>query len=307
MEAAYGRWSASPSAESIGSFGDLSGRVTPPPTQDEVGRLAVTFNDMLSRLQASDVQLRETLETQRRFVADASHELRTPLTTIRGNSGMLRSVAEMTPEDREEAMDEIHQEAERMSRLVGQLLVLARADAGLVLRREPVELAPLTREAATQVSRLAPGRWIGVEEISPVTVMGDSDALRQVLLILLDNAIKYTPTDGTITVRLREQRDEARVTVSDTGIGIEPEHLPHVFERFYRADPARTAGGTGLGLSIAQWIAGQHGGRIEAESSPGRGSVFTVHLPKVPLVADETQPSTHQAPERRTQPGESPA
>ncbi len=213
----------------------------------------------------------------------------------------------MTPDDRTEAVDEIHREAERMSRLVGELLALARADAGLVLRRQPVELAPITREAATQAGRFADGRQVVVEDLDPVLVSGDSDALRQLLLILLDNAVKYTPGGGRITIRLREKDGEVRLTVSDTGIGIEAEHLPHIFERFYRAESARTAGGAGLGLSIAQWIAGQHGGHIEVESSPGQGSVFTVRLPKVPLMTAETQPAMRQAAGMRTHLGEAPA
>ncbi|MDP9351781.1 MAG: HAMP domain-containing histidine kinase, partial [Chloroflexota bacterium] len=265
-------------AESIGSSRDLSQRVDPPGTDDEVGRLAVTFNGMLSRLQASDVQLRESLESQRRFVADASHELRTPLTTIRGNAGMLRQVR-MAPEHRAEAIDEIHREAERMSRLVGYLLVLARADAGRELRREPVELAGLVQEVATQAARLADGREISTDVRESFTVVGDPDALRQLVVILLDNAVKYTPQGGSITVTLLGRGDDVRLSVADTGIGIGPEHLPHIFDRFYRVDPARSEGGTGLGLAIARWIAEQHGGRIEAESSPGRGSTFTVLLP----------------------------
>ncbi len=294
-------------AESIGSSGDLSRRVALPPRHDKVGSLAVTLNDMLSRLQASDLQLRETLEAQRRFVADASHELRSPLTTIRGNACMMRSVAEMSAADRTEAVDEIHREAERMSRLVGDLLALARADAGHVLRREPVELAQLTRQAANQASRLADDRQVMMEELDPVVVSGDPDALRQLLLILLDNAVKYTPAGGRITVRLREQAGQVRLTVSDTGIGIEPEHVPHIFERFYRADSARTAGGTGLGLSIARWIVGQHGGHIEVTSSRGQGSIFTVHLPKESSVTGEAQRSMRQVAEVRTPVSESPA
>ncbi len=146
-----------------------------------------------------------------------------------------------------------------------------------------------------------------VEDLDPVLVSGDSDALRQLLLILLDNAVKYTPASGRITIRLQEQEDDVRLTVSDTGIGIEAEHLPHIFERFYRAESARTAGGTGLGLSIAQWIAGQHGGRIEVGSSPGQGSVFTVRLPKAQFMSDETQPTMRQAAGMRTHLGEAPA
>jgi signal transduction histidine kinase len=281
-------------AESVGSSRDLSRRVATPGSDDEVGRLAVTFNRMLSRLQASDAHLRETLESQRRFVADASHELRTPLTAIRGNAGMLRSVAEMSPEDRAESIEEIHREAERMSRLVGDLLALARADAGRELRREPVNLAALVRGVAAQAARLSDGREVAVDAQGPVAVAGDPDALRQLALILLDNAVKYTPPGGRITVRLDAGDGEARLTVADTGIGIAAEHLPHIFERFYQADPARTEGGTGLGLAIARWIAEQHGGHIEVDSTPGQGSTFTVSLPATP-----SDPSPSASPARQ--------
>ncbi len=267
-------------AESIGSSRDLSRRVEPPSSDDEVGRLAVTFNGMLSRLQSSDAQLRETLDAQRRFVADASHELRTPLTTIRGNAGMLRQVAEMTPEDRAEALAQIHGEAERMSRLVGELLTLARADGGFVLRREPVDLASLVDEVAAQARLLAGSRRVDVNVPDRLVVTGDPDALRQVALILLENAIKYTEPDDRIEVRLELRYTEACLTVTDTGVGIDAEHLPRIFDRFYRADPARSSGGTGLGLSIARWIVEQHGGRIEVETTPGKGSTFAVHLPR---------------------------
>ncbi len=281
-------------AESISSSRDLSRRVDPPSSDDEVGRLAVTFNGMLSRLQSSDAQLRETLDAQRRFVADASHELRTPLTTIRGNAGMLRQVAEMTSEDRAEALAQIHSEAERMSRLVGDLLTLARADGGFVLRREPVNLAPLVEEVTAQARLLAADRRVDVNVPDRLVVAGDSDALRQVALILLENAIKYTEPDGQIEVRLELRDTEAYLTVTDTGAGIDAEHLPRIFDRFYRADPARSSGGTGLGLSIARWIVEQHGGRIEVETTPGKGSTFAVHLPRsLPDAADQAAPVRH--------------
>ncbi|MBX6763947.1 MAG: HAMP domain-containing protein [Rubrobacteraceae bacterium] len=267
-------------AESIGSSRDLSRRVKLPDSGDEVGRLAVTFNEMLRRLEASDRQLRETLEAQRRFVADASHELRTPLTTIRGNAGLLRAVPEMSAADREAALAEIHGESERMSRLVGDLLTLARADAGRALERRPLDLATLAREAVAQARALTEGQKLSLDAPERIELAGDRDALKQLLLILLDNAIKYTPSSGHITVRAEAWRDGgAHISVSDTGEGIAPEHLPHIFERFYRADPARATEGTGLGLSIASWIVRQHGGTIEVESEPGRGSTFTVHLP----------------------------
>jgi signal transduction histidine kinase len=242
---------------------------------------------MLERLEAADGELRaansrleQTLEAQRRLVADASHELRTPLTTIRGNASLLRQFPEVTPEDRDAALDQIGQEAERMSRLVHDLLTLARADAGQPLRRQPVALGPLVEDVVAQVRMLADGHPLTVYICQSAEIMGDPDALRQLALILLDNAVKYSPNRGPIHVRLEVDGTEVRLVVADSGIGIAPDDLPHIFERFYRADRGRKAGGTGLGLSIGLWIAEQHHGRIEVTSVLGRGSTFTVRLPR---------------------------
>ena len=252
-----------------------------------MGRLAATFNDMLDRLQSAyaalqsaNRRLEAALESQRRFVADASHELRTPLTTVRGNASLLRRFDALSPEDRQDAVAQIGAEAERMSRLVNDLLMLARADAGQLLERKPVALAPLIDDVAHQARVLAGGKLsVSVLRLGNVDaeVRGDADALRQLLLILVDNAIKYTPAGGSVTLGLRVEQtganqQTARITVIDTGAGIPREDLPHIFERFYRADRARRAGGTGLGLAIGKWIAEAHGGTISVESSPGAGS-----------------------------------
>ncbi len=274
-------------AGSISSSRDLDRRVEPPTSKDEVRRLATTFNRMLERLAASDAELRgayakleETLEAQRRFVADASHELRTPLTTVRGNAALLRQVEDVTPEDRAAALAQIGDEAERMSRLVGDLLTLARAEAGRSLTHKvPVPLGPLLEDVADQAQLLTVGQHVRVESLRPVEVMGNPDTLRQLALILLDNAVRYTPPGGRISARLDATDDEARLTVEDTGIGIAQDELPHIFGRFYRVDKGRRAGGTGLGLAIAHWIVKEHGGTIEATSTPGQGSVFIVRLP----------------------------
>ena len=274
-------------AAAIGASGDLSRRVAQSTSTGEVGRLAATFNRMLARLENSDAELRaayakveRTLEGQRRFVADASHELRTPLTTIRGNASLLRQFPTLTSEDRVATLAQISHEAERMSRLVQDLLTLARADAGQPLARVPVALAPLVEDVVSQARVLAHGQQVTTNGVRPVEVLGDPDALRQLALILLDNALKYTPPGGRILVHLEPAGNDARLAVSDTGVGIDPKDLPHIFERFYRADHARQAGGTGLGLSIAEWIAAQHGGKIEVVSTPGCGSTFTVCLPR---------------------------
>jgi signal transduction histidine kinase len=168
-------------------------------------------------------------------------------------------------------------------RLVADLLALARADAGVPLRRRPVEVDRVLLEAFQQVRHLMDGKRLSLATLEPALVEGDPDQLKQLLLALVDNALKYTPVDGSVTLGLRRRDGNAEVTVRDTGIGIAPHDLPHVFERFYRADPARgrDAGGTGLGLAIARWIAEQHGGEITLASAPGHGTTATVRLPLV--------------------------
>lgn len=288
-------------AEQIGRSQDFGRRVTARGA-DEVARLATTFNEMLGQLQAAyaalqsgNERLEAALESQRRFVADASHELRTPLTTVRGNASLLSRFEQLTPEDRRAVVEQISSESERMTRLVGDLLTLARADAGQSLKREPVELAPLIQDVAAQARTLAAGRAgeggeavaVSVLPLPEATVLGDPDALRQLLLVLLDNAIKYSAPTGSVTVGLRVGQlqagdREAKVSVVDTGIGIARDEAPLIFERFYRADRARRTGGTGLGLAIGKWIAEAHEGKIEVESEPGSGSIFTVTLPVRP-------------------------
>ena len=275
-------------AEEIGASRDFGRRVEHSGPQDEVGRLAGTFNLMLGQLQAAYAELQAAysrteaaLASQRRFTADASHELRTPLTTIRGNAGLLQQVETMSPEDRRESVAQIVGEAERMSRLIQGLLVLARADAGQRLAREPVALAPLVEEVARQAEFLARGVEVSLEQVAEVEVLGDRDYLKQLLLILVDNATKYTPTGGRVTLSACVADGLVALRVADTGVGISPEDLPHIFERFYRADRARQSGGTGLGLAIAKWIVDEHRGRIDVDSEVGRGSTFTVRLPLV--------------------------
>lgn len=278
-------------SEVIGLSSDLSNRVRTGHTVNEVGRLANTLNRMLERLERSDRELREaneklaaSLRAQRRFTADASHELRTPLTTIRGYASLLRQFAQVTPEDRIAAVAQIDHEAERMSRLVEDLLTLARADSGLTLSRERVPLAPLVEDVAEQTRTLDEGRhdlYLHIDE--PLEVIGDQDTLRQLLLILMDNAMKYTPDGGRIDLRLGSEEGQASIEVADDGIGISQDALPHIFERFHRAHRDRKVSkGTGLGLAIARWIVGEHGGVIEVRSNDGRGSSFTVRLPLAP-------------------------
>ncbi len=294
-------------AHVIGRAQDFSRRLPPDviATVSEVGTLGTTFNAMLDRLQEAygavqegNLRLEATLQAQRRFVADASHELRTPLTTIRGNAQLLQRGTAIADADREEMVGQVASEAERMARLVGDLLTLARADGGLGGSRSGVMMRPLLESVAFQARTLASGRV--TVTVVPFTgdgdleVDGDPDGLRQLLLALVDNAIKYTPPGGTVTLALASvprvarygeggdvgtSSTLARLSVIDTGIGIAPEDLPHVFERFFRADRARHTAGSGLGLSIARWIAEAHGGSVSVESSVGAGSMFTVALP----------------------------
>lgn len=268
-------------ALSISRTEDLSQRLEARGPSDEVGRLAATFNEMLARL--------ETLfRTQQRFLADVSHELRTPLTTVRGNLDLLRRGAANEPETRRETLEAIDGEVARMSRLVADLLLLARADAGVRLKKEAVELDTVLLEIYRQARLMSNGVEVSLGHEDQAVVMGDPDQLRQLLLNLVDNALKYTPSGGQVKLSLYNERNWVRVVVADTGFGIPGEHLepgprgvPLIFERFYRADRARSrsGGGTGLGLSIAYWIAQAHGGQISVESQEGKGSRFTVRLP----------------------------
>ncbi len=267
---------------------DLAGRVAVPKTGDEVAALGRTINEMLGRLEVA-------FESQRRFIADASHELRTPLTAIRGNADILRQHADrMGAADRAETLDEVSAEAERMSRLVNDLLTLARAQAGEIAEPHPVRLDEATDSAVRAARGLARGHEITYASADgvPLWVRGDADRLKQVLLILLDNAVKYTPPEGHIWVWLSSAGAQVELRVADDGPGIPAEQLPHLFERFYRGGSlarGRDDGGAGLGLAIAREIVAGFGGTISAESSVGHGTAFIVRLPRIapPADADE--------------------
>lgn len=261
-------------AGAIASSRSFSKRVPASPRRDELGDLARTFNEMLESLE-------DAYRGQQRFVADASHELRAPLTAIQANLELLESQRKMPAADRHVAVAEASREAQRLSRLVADLLALARADAGVSIRIQPVDLDRLALESVQEARRIAGGRGVEVDKLEPVEVAGDEDRLKQLLLILLDNAIKYSPAGGVVRLQLQRDGQWGVLRIRDSGVGIAPEDLTHVFERFYRADPARSRdpGGTGLGLPIARWIVEQHGGEIGLESEPGRGTEVIVHLP----------------------------
>ena len=261
-------------ARAITHSRDLARRVETPRYHDELGRLAATFNAMLASIEAA-------YQAQQRFVSDASHELRAPLTAIQGNLELLCRHPDMPEADRAVALEEASREAQRLTRLVAELLALARADGGVALQRRPVDLDVVVLDAFRTARQLARGQTLLLEPFEPAQVAGDEDRLKQLLLILLDNALKYTPAEGQVTLGLRHCGAAVEILVRDTGVGIPATDLPHVFERFYRADPARgrDPGGTGLGLPIARWIAQQHGGDVTLVSEPGRGTTATIRLP----------------------------
>lgn len=283
-------------ARSISASRDFSQRVPgkSPLGRDELTSLASTFNEMLANLE-------QAYQRQQRFVADASHELRAPITSIRCNLDLLAKAPDLPAEEAKAALTDARAEADRMGRLVNDLLTLARSDDTAQQLRSygykkskwqvlKVDLDSLLLEVFRQYkptdedgNRRQQGPRLMLQEITPATVHGDADQLKQVLVALLDNALKYTPYEGSVTLSLTTDEYFATIKVSDTGIGILPEDQPHVFERFYRADHARSRdrGGSGLGLTIAQSIMQEHGGNLQVESTPGKGSTFTLRLPVV--------------------------
>lgn len=261
-------------ARAIALSRGFSRRLPAGQSKDEVGRLTTTFNEMLASLE-------EAHAAQHRFVADASHELRSPLTSIRSNIDILRRALDAPREDRAEALDDVASEVERMSRLTTDLLLLAKADAGYSMEMGRVKLDRLVQDVCRQMQARAGAVTLEAGAVDPVTVVGSETWLKQLFIILVDNALKFTPPGGSITLSAESDGRVAIASVRDTGMGIAAQDIPHIFERFYRADPARTRdeGGTGLGLSIARWIVDEHGGDLSVQSEPGKGSCFSLRLP----------------------------
>lgn len=256
---------------------DLGQRITVHKSGDELERLADTLNGMLARLESAFQRITK-------FTADASHELRTPVSVMRASAEIALRKSRSEEEYRQ-ALAQILQESERLSQLIEQLLILARSDAGsAVLPMVPTNMAQPLQVACEQAGLLAREKQLAFSlrlPDNPLWVQGDPSSLERLFLVLLDNAVKYTPDHGRVEVQLHAEDGFAVASVRDTGIGVSSEDLPHIFERFYRADPARTrdSGGSGLGLAIGTWIAQVHGGEIRVQSEPSRGSCFEVRLP----------------------------
>jgi two-component system, OmpR family, sensor kinase len=257
---------------------DLHQRVPLPAARDDVRNMAVTFNEMLERLDRSFTQ-------QRRFVADASHELRTPVAAIRSMTDVALAQEEIsTVTDYAAVLRDVNAEAERLGKLINALLSLARADEGkLHLDCDPVRVDLLSDDVVKSCAPLAEERGITLSAgtLEPATVNGDTARLIQAIISLVDNALTYTNLGGTVTVSVLRKDREALIAVADTGIGIDAKDLPHIFERFYRADPARSrvVGGSGLGLALVDGVVRAHNGTVGVTSTPGKGSTFTIALP----------------------------
>jgi two-component system OmpR family sensor kinase len=269
--------------------GDLARRVQPAEPRTEVGRLGLSLNTMLSRIEEAFAERAATEEKLRRFLADASHELRTPLTSIRGYSEVFDR-AKDDPEDLELAMRRIEEESKRMGVMVEELLVLARLGEGREPERTPVDLARVVDDAVSDARASAPDRDLVLERAEAVDVLGDDHQLRQVVANLLGNALRHTPAEAQVRVRLSARDGCATLDVADDGPGLEPDVAAKVFEPFYRADEsrARQTGGAGLGLAIVAAIVEAHGGTVRLATAPGAGATFTVTLP---LVGAQAQPA----------------
>lgn len=275
----------------LGDGGSFGQRLPNSDRPDIFGELATAINQTLGRME-------RLLRAQQQFLADVSHELRTPLTAVRGNADLMRQ--SKTYDD--QSIMVIQEESARMGRLVDDLLLLARADTGgLPMRQQRVQLDELFFEVfrKMQVLQKKTRVTLVVKEIDQVAVIGDPDRLDQVMINLVDNAIKYTTAGGTVDMSLSQANGMAQLVIHDSGIGIPPEDLPYIFNRFYRVDEgrARSQGGSGLGLSIVEWIIDAHQGKIEVESEVGVGTTFTVYLPVMPKPIageeedDDDQPS----------------
>ena len=257
-------------ANQIVSAQDLGRRLPVAGTNDELDRLSQTMNSMFARLD-------NFFQAQTRLSADISHELRTPLTIVRGNLDLLRSEM-LDEEDRADTIGAARSALDRMSRLVSDLLLLSQADAGLTLKMKTLELDGVILDVYQQAQALSNGVKLKLGRADQSQVYGDEDRLKQLLINLIDNAIKHTPSGGSVTLSIHREDGKVKVSVTDTGEGIKPEDLSHIFDRFYRVKGQKRKG-SGLGLAIAKWIAQAHNGDLSVESEPGVGSTFILELP----------------------------
>jgi len=264
-------------AEQIGEARDLTARVEHSGPNDELGQLAKTFNSMLGRLEEAYQQIEHALQVQRDFVADVSHELRTPLTTIRGNLTLLQRNPPLLEEEQTDIVEDLAQESERLTRMVTDLLTLARADAGRKFAVLPLVITGIIDDVCRQAQLLAPERTIECECPERIAAVTNADALKQTLLILMDNAIKHG--EGPIRLSVDLHDHQVAIRVQDSGPGMSEELCKRLFDRFYRGDASRSTPGFGLGLSIARTLVEAQNGTLNIESEVGKGSTFTVLLP----------------------------
>ena len=276
-------FSLSEAVLAIGRTRDFAKRINFMGTDDEIGQLANIFDEVLSELEDAHRQTEQALKAQKRFVADASHELRTPLTTIRGNMALLHRAPPITDSDRVDVLTDLSEETDRLIRLVNDLLILARADVQPPQWQDKVLLQPLLDTVERQLQQLAPHRDIYFKSVQnghielPIAILGNEDALKQVLLILLDNAVKHTPPSAQISVYTNVSERKAEISVCDTGPGIPEDELSRIFDRFYVVDTARTQDSTGLGLAIAKTLVESQDGQMSVTSSH-EGTTFKVKL-----------------------------
>ncbi len=269
-------------AVAIAASQDHRQRLAFPGPKDEIGKVARTIDEMLAALEQAHSQVEAANASQRQFLLDVSHELRTPLTIMLSSLDVLARTGKDDPAYLARTLRELRAEADRMRRMVSQLLVMARSDTDLPMGRRPVLLVETLADACRQTwtnGTILTVDEAALRELEDTVVEGDADYLKQLFLILLDNAVKYTPSGGSVSVTGQVEGGTVAVEVADTGIGIPEPDLPRIFERFYRAANARISEGSGLGLAIAQRIAGLHDGRIAVTSRTGIGSAFTVTLP----------------------------
>jgi len=272
-------------AQDIAHGANLSRRIPIPEVQDEIGNLASTFNEMMNRLEKSFTQVRQ-------FSSDASHELRTPLTVLKGQSELVLSKPRSKAEYQEVLSSNL-EEINYMSRVLEDLLILSKGDEGRVsLEKEPVELGSIVEEVSRQGEIFADEKEVKIilAYLEPVTILGDAHRLKQMVWILLHNAVKFTPSGGEIKITLQDLDDTVYFTIRDTGIGIPEQDLPKIFDRFYRVDKARSRmdGGSGLGLSICKHIVDRHHGTVDVESKLGEGTKFKIRFPKYEVAQRKT-------------------